>query len=49
MNNFTSTVTFLQTTKLEETTKFYTEIMKCPIVVDQGQCKIFQITKESYI
>jgi len=49
MNNFTSGITFLQTENLEETTKFYSEIMKCPVVVDQGQCKIFQITKESYI
>ena len=49
MNNFTSAITFLQTEDLQKTTEFYTEIMKCPIIVDQGQCKIFQITKESYI
>ncbi|MEA2070881.1 MAG: VOC family protein [Asgard group archaeon] len=49
MKNINSTITFLQTDKLEETTAFYEEILSCPMVVDQGLCRIFQITQESYI
>ena len=49
MNKFNSFITFMRTDDLEKTTDFYQDIMKCPLVVDQGLCRIFQITKESYI
>lgn len=49
MNEFTSAITFLQTDDLEKTSNFYENVMKCPLVVDQGDCKIYQITKESFI
>ena len=49
MNKFDSFITFLQTEDLEETTKFYTEIMKCKLVVDQGLCRIFAISNDAYV
>ena len=49
MNSFASQITFLNTDNLEETTKFYTEIMKCKLVVDQGLCRIFEVASDAYI
>ena len=49
MKSFASQITFLDTDNLEETTKFYTEIMKCRLVVDQGLCRIFAITSDAYV
>ncbi|MHA1213347.1 MAG: VOC family protein [Candidatus Heimdallarchaeota archaeon] len=49
MKNFSSTITFLQTDDLEKTTEFYSEVLRCKLVVDQGQCRIFQTAKESFI
>ena len=49
MNDFSSFITFLRTDDLEKTTEFYQDIMNCQLVVDQGVCRIFQITKESYV
>ena len=49
MKKFTSAITFLQTDDLKKTSEFYEEIMKCSLIVDQGDCRIFQITNESFI
>ncbi|NHK30118.1 MAG: VOC family protein [Asgard group archaeon] len=49
MNKFDSFITFLQTDNLEKTTAFYEDIMKCKMILDQGQCRIFQIANDSYI
>jgi predicted lactoylglutathione lyase len=49
MKDFTSTITFLQTTDLEKTTEFYTKIMHFPLIVDQGQCRIFKSSNDSFI
>ncbi|HUU78916.1 MAG TPA: VOC family protein [candidate division Zixibacteria bacterium] len=49
MRNFNSFITFIRTDNLDKTTEFYQNIMKCPLVLDQGLCRIFKITKESYI
>ena len=44
-----SAITFLKTKDLEETTQFYTRIMGFELVLDQGGCRIFRITPNSYI
>ncbi|HUT81750.1 MAG TPA: VOC family protein [Candidatus Bathyarchaeia archaeon] len=49
MKKFNSTITFLQTDNLEKTTEFYTEILNCKLVVDQGLCRIFKTTQGSYL
>lgn len=49
MNDFGSFITFLRTDNLEKTTQFYTSIMNCPLIIDQGLCRIFQITENSFI
>ncbi|MHA1154893.1 MAG: VOC family protein [Candidatus Heimdallarchaeota archaeon] len=49
MKPFSSQITFLETDNLEATTKFYTSIMKCKLVVDQGLCRIFAISKSAFI
>jgi len=49
MKTFSSQITFLETDNLEATTKFYTSIMKCKLVVDQGLCRIFAISKSAFI
>lgn len=49
MKNFNSFITFLQTDNLEKTSNFYENIMKCKLILDQGQCRIFQLVKDSYI
>lgn len=47
MKPFNSQITFLETDNLEATTKFYTSIMKCKLVVDQELCRIFAVSKDA--
>jgi predicted lactoylglutathione lyase len=49
MKKFSSFITFLQTDDLDKTTVFYEDIMRCKMILDQGQCRIFQIRKDSYV
>jgi predicted lactoylglutathione lyase len=49
MKKFSSFITFLQTDDLTKTTTFYEEIMNCKMVLDQGQCRIFQTANDSFI
>ena len=44
-----SGVFFLKTHDLEETTRFYTEILGFEYVLDQKKCRIFKICQNSYI
>ena len=37
-------ITFLDTTNLETTAKFYEEILQFPLVLDQGGCRIYEST-----
>ncbi|NHJ85113.1 MAG: VOC family protein [Asgard group archaeon] len=48
MTNFSSLITFFKTDDLEKTTTFYTEILNCRLIVDQGDCRIFESSKGSY-
>jgi catechol 2,3-dioxygenase-like lactoylglutathione lyase family enzyme len=42
-------ITFLKTSDLEETTHFYRNILKLPLVLDQGPCRIFRILPGAYV
>ena len=49
MNDFSSTITFLQTDSLEKTADFYVNLLNCKLIVDQGQCHIYETSKGAYI
>lgn len=42
-------ITFLYTTDLEGTSRFYSEIMELPFALDQGCCHIYRLSPSSYI
>jgi catechol 2,3-dioxygenase-like lactoylglutathione lyase family enzyme len=46
---FKQQVTFLFCKNLEETTRFYQEILGLDLVLDQGTCRIFQVTEEGFL
>jgi catechol 2,3-dioxygenase-like lactoylglutathione lyase family enzyme len=45
----TEQITFLYTRDLATTAYFYEEIMRLPLVVDQGSCRIYRITDDAYL
>lgn len=51
MANFTplSSVTFLKTKDMDQTTQFYTNTLGFSLVLDQGFCRIFRICPNSHI
>ena len=49
MKNFSSTITFLQTDDLDKTTQFYEKKLQCKLILDQGQCRIFETSNMAYI
>jgi catechol 2,3-dioxygenase-like lactoylglutathione lyase family enzyme len=42
-------ITFLKTNDLEETTRFYRDMLNFPMVLDQGTCRIFRIRPGAYV
>ena len=42
-------ITFLPTFDLGETARFYEEILGLPLKVDQGVCRIYQVTQDGYL
>ncbi|MBN1330758.1 MAG: VOC family protein [Candidatus Heimdallarchaeota archaeon] len=48
MKKFNSIITFLQTDNLKKTTEFYTEVLNCTLIIDQGLCRIFMTAYGSY-
>jgi predicted enzyme related to lactoylglutathione lyase len=42
-------ITFLYTNILDETSKFYEEVIGLDLVLDQGKCRIYQATEGGYI
>lgn len=42
-------ITFLYTRNLEETARFYEQIVGLPLALDQGNCRIYQVTDEAFI
>lgn len=50
MKKFNSSITFLRAKNLDETSKFYEEILNCPLVLDQGSCRIYETSQNgSYL
>lgn len=49
MSGFDQLVTFLPVTDLEESARFYHEILGLPLVLDQGDCLIFRVAADSFI
>jgi catechol 2,3-dioxygenase-like lactoylglutathione lyase family enzyme len=47
--NIRSAITFLKTADLESTTRFYTQILGLPQVLDQGTCRIFRLRPGAYL
>lgn len=47
--SFTEAITFLYTRDLTETSRFYEEVLRLPLVVDQGDCRIYQVSQESFL
>mgnify|MGYP002641515717 FL=1 len=46
---FNKTITFLHTDDLERTAQFYEEILELPLVRDQGVCRIYKTSADSYL
>lgn len=42
-------VTFLYTKDLETTAKFYETILRLPLILDQGPCRIYQVSPGGFI
>jgi catechol 2,3-dioxygenase-like lactoylglutathione lyase family enzyme len=49
MKNFTESITFFYTHDLEKTIHFYEQILDLERVVDQTDCVIWRVSKESYL
>jgi predicted enzyme related to lactoylglutathione lyase len=49
MKPFDSLVTFCQTPSLEETHAFYNGLLRLPMVLDQGRCRIYRVARDAYI
>lgn len=45
----TQQVTFLYTTNLLKTANFYQNVLKLPLILDQGTCYIYQVSTTSFI
>ncbi|NIV29553.1 MAG: VOC family protein [Anaerolineae bacterium] len=44
-----SQITFLYTHDLSQTARFYEEIIGVPLKLDQGTCRIYQLTQTGYL
>jgi catechol 2,3-dioxygenase-like lactoylglutathione lyase family enzyme len=42
-------ITFLYTRDLKKTAHFYEAVMALPLVLDQGECRIYQVVGEAYL
>ena len=49
MTNFEQSITFLYTRDLATTSHFYSEVMQIPLILDQGDCRVWQITETAFI
>ena len=46
---FESQITFLGTRDLETTAQFYERALGLPLVLDQGKCRIYKVTRGAYL
>jgi catechol 2,3-dioxygenase-like lactoylglutathione lyase family enzyme len=42
-------ITFLYTSDLAETSRFYEEALCLPLKLDQGTCRIYQVSQDAYL
>jgi catechol 2,3-dioxygenase-like lactoylglutathione lyase family enzyme len=42
-------ITFLRTNDLEATARFYEEVLGLPLKLDQGTCRIYQVSRDGYL
>ncbi len=42
-------ITFLYTRDLEATTRFYSEVLGLLLVLDQGDCRVWQVTESAFV
>ena len=47
--NIDQQVTFLYTRDLKRTAKFYEEVLGLALVLDQGSCRIYQVSKDGFL
>ncbi len=45
----TEQITFLYTRDLKTTAHFYEQIMRLPLVLDQGGCRIYRVIGDAYV
>ena len=46
---FAHQITFLYTEDLKETVRFYEETLELPLALDQGTCRIYQVSPGGYL
>lgn len=49
MKPFDSLITFFYTRDLEKTHHFYHRVLDLPMVLDQGQCRIYRVSRSAYV
>ena len=42
-------ITFLHTRDLEATARFYEEVLGLPLALDQGDCRIYRVSRDGYV
>lgn len=42
-------ITFLYTRDLAQTARFYEEVLGLPLALDQGDCRIYQVSRDGYL
>ncbi len=47
--NIDQQITFLKTRDLEGTAHFYGEVLDLPLKLDQGTCRIYQVSRDAYL
>jgi catechol 2,3-dioxygenase-like lactoylglutathione lyase family enzyme len=46
---FAQHVTFLYTSDLAETARFYEDVIGLPLVLDQGSCRIYRVSADGFL
>ena len=46
---FDSTVNFYYTDNLDQTAQFWEEVVGLPLILDQGTCRIYQVSGDGYL
>lgn len=49
MHHFDAQITFCTTTDLQATARFYEEVLELPLALDQGTCRIYQVSSGGFL